>query len=426
MTTQTTAYRGRFAPSPTGPLHAGSLVAALASWLDARAHGGTWLVRIEDVDTPRCVAGGEARILQQLAACGLVADETPWRQSNRGAAYATALQDLLGRGQAFPCGCTRKDIDAYWAARGVVHEADAERVYPGTCRNGLHGKTPRAVRFRAQGCVHWQDRRMGPQQQDVAGAVGDFVLRRADGLWAYQLAVVVDDAAQRITHVVRGEDLADNTARQMLLQRALGLRTPTYLHTPLVLAADGRKLSKHNGALALDVTQPVAALRAAGAVLGLPALTAHTSAHTPAEWLAAAVSAWAGIIAGLSNRNPVMTTTTTTDSGLQYEDTTLGTGEEASAGQKVRVHYTGWLYDPMANNNRGSKFDSSKDRGQPFAFGLGGGQVIRGWDEGVQGMKVGGTRVLTIPAELGYGARGAGGVIPPNATLVFEVELLGV
>ena len=168
------------------------------------------------------------------------------------------------------------------------------------------------------------------------------------------------------------------------------------------------------------MTQPVAALRAAGAVLGLPALPAHT----PAEWLAAAVSAWAGIIAGLSNRNPVMTTTT--ESGLQYEDTTLGTGQEASAGQKVQVHYTGWLYDPTANNNRGSKFDSSKDRGQPFAFGLGGGQVIRGWDEGVQGMKVGGTRVLTIPAELGYGARGAGGVIPPNAMLVFEVELLGV
>ena len=420
MTAETTAYRGRFAPSPTGPLHAGSLVAALASWLDARAHGGTWLVRIEDVDMPRCVAGAEARILQQLAACGLVADETPWRQSARGAAYGAALQALLQSGRAFNCGCTRKDIDAYWAARGVVHEADAERVYPGTCRNGLHEKTPRAVRFLAQGCVHWKDRRLGLQQQDVADAVGDFVLQRADGLWAYQLAVVVDDAAQRITHVVRGEDLADNTARQMLLQRALGLRTPTYLHTPLVLAADSRKLSKHNGALALDVTQPVAALRAAGAVLGLPALPAHT----PAEWLAAAVSAWAGIIAGLSNRNPVMTTTT--ESGLQYEDTTLGTGQEASAGQKVQVHYTGWLYDPTANNNRGIKFDSSKDRGQPFGFGLGQGQVIRGWDEGVQGMKVGGTRVLTIPAELGYGARGAGGVIPPNAMLVFEVELLGV
>jgi FKBP-type peptidyl-prolyl cis-trans isomerase FkpA len=116
---------------------------------------------------------------------------------------------------------------------------------------------------------------------------------------------------------------------------------------------------------------------------------------------------------------------TTTASGLQYEDTTLGEGAEAQAGQQVKVHYTGWLYDPTAANNRGKKFDSSKDRGQPFAFGLGGGMVIRGWDEGVQGMKVGGTRVLTIPAELGYGARGAGGVIPPNATLVFEVDLLG-
>ena len=420
MIAQPTRYRGRFAPSPTGPLHAGSLVAALAGWLDARLHRGAWLVRIEDVDTPRCVPGAAAHILRQLTACGLLPDETPWHQSTGSVAYATALQALLGSGQAFACGCTRKDIDGYWAARGVVHAADAERVYPGTCRDGLHGKAPRAVRFRAQGHVRWHDRRLGLQHQDVAQAVGDFVLQRADGLWAYQLAVVVDDAAQGITHVVRGEDLADNTARQILLQRALGLATPTYLHTPLVMAADGRKLSKQNGAVAFDLTQPVIALQAAGTLLGLPTLPAET----PAAWLAAAATAWAGIITGFSNRNPVMTTTT--ESGLQYEDTTLGTGEEASAGQKVRVHYTGWLYDPTANNNRGSKFDSSKDRGQPFSFGLGQGQVIRGWDEGVQGMKVGGTRVLTIPAELGYGARGAGGVIPPNAMLVFEVELLGV
>jgi glutamyl-Q tRNA(Asp) synthetase len=175
----------------------------------------------------------------------------------------------------------------------VPHEAEAERIYPGTCRDGLNGKTARAMRFRAEGVVPWQDRRLGAQQQDVAAAVGDFVLQRADGLWAYQLAVVVDDAAQGITHVVRGEDLADNTARQVLLQRALGLPTPAYLHTPLVLAADGRKLSKQNGAVPLDLALPVAALQAAGTVLGLPLL----AAQDPAAWLAAAVPAWAGIIA---------------------------------------------------------------------------------------------------------------------------------
>ncbi len=293
-----TAYRGRFAPSPTGPLHAGSLVAALASWLDARAHGGAWLVRIEDVDTPRCVPGAEAEILRQLAACGLHADEAPWRQSQRGEAYAAALAQLQEAGLAYPCGCTRRDIESHWLALGVVHEPDAERVYPGTCRGGLHGKPPRAVRFRAEGTVHWHDRRLGPQVQDVATTVGDFVLKRADGLWAYQLAVVVDDAAQGITHVVRGEDLADNTARQILLQRALGLPTPAYLHTPLVLAADGRKLSKQNGAAPLDLRDPLAALQAAGAVLGLPPLPASTMA----DWLAAATAAWAGIIAAFATR----------------------------------------------------------------------------------------------------------------------------
>ena len=281
-------YRGRFAPSPTGPLHAGSLVAALASWLDARAHGGTWLVRIEDVDTPRCVPGGAELILAQLAACGLLPDEAPWWQSQRGTAYATALQTLLDRGLAYGCACTRKDIDDAWAAQGVTHQRFGERVYPGTCRNGLQGRPRRAVRLRADGQVHWHDRCLGPQQQDVGAAVGDFVLQRADGLWAYQLAVVVDDAAQGVTHVVRGQDLADNTARQILLQRALGVPTPAYLHTPLVLAADGHKLSKQNGAQALDLTRPVASLQAAAAVLGLPAIAA---ASVP-DWLAQAVPLW--------------------------------------------------------------------------------------------------------------------------------------
>jgi glutamyl-Q tRNA(Asp) synthetase len=294
-------YVGRFAPTPSGPLHAGSLVAALASWLDARAHGGRWLVRIEDVDTPRCVPGAEAIILAQLATCGLQPEGAPWRQSSRGAAYQAALQQLLDAGLAYPCACTRQEIDAAWAARGVVHQRHAERVYPGTCRGGLHGRPARAWRFRAEGVVRWYDRRLGPQHQDVAREVGDFVLRRADGLWAYQLAVVVDDAAQGITHVVRGEDLADNTARQILLQRALGVPTPHYLHTPLVLAADGHKLSKQNGARALDLADPVAALRMAGAVLGLARVG---PAGSVADWLAAAVPAWSGIMRGFATRSP--------------------------------------------------------------------------------------------------------------------------
>ncbi len=287
-------YRGRFAPSPTGPLHAGSLVAALASWLDARVHNGTWLLRIEDVDTPRCVPAATAQIVQQLAACGLQSDEPPWIQSQRGQAYAAALQDLLQRGLAYPCACTRQDIARACAAAGRPHTRFAELVYPGTCRRGLQGRPARGVRLRVEGQVSWLDRRLGIQTQDVATAVGDFVLKRADGLWSYQLAVVVDDAAQGITHVVRGLDLADNTARQIVLQRALGLATPSYLHTPLVLGADGHKLSKQNGALALDATRPVVALQAAGDVLGLP----RTNAQTPTDWLQRALSGWAGIIQG--------------------------------------------------------------------------------------------------------------------------------
>ena len=289
-------YRGRFAPSPTGPLHAGSLVAALASWLDARAHGGTWLVRLEDVDTPRCVPGADRLILGQLAACGLHSDEPPLWQHTRGDAYAQAAQSLREAGLAYDCGCSRRDIDDALAAAGQPHQRFGERVYPGTCRNGLAGRPARALRFRVEGSLGWHDRRLGAQQQDLASEVGDFVLRRADGLWAYQLAVVVDDAAQGISHVVRGEDLADNTARQVALQRALALPTPRYLHTPLVRAADGAKLSKQNGAVALDLEDPLAALQAAGRVLDLPMLPAAT----PGEWLARAVPAWAGIIAGFA------------------------------------------------------------------------------------------------------------------------------
>ena len=306
-------YRGRFAPSPTGPLHAGSLVAALASWLDARAHHGQWLVRIEDVDTPRCVPGVDQTILAQLAAVGLYADETPLYQSQRSAAYQDALDQLVSLGLAFPCSCTRQDIAQALAASGQARQRHGELVYPGTCRRGLHGRSARAWRFLTENSkqntplrpeikglsaidsvanqtFHWVDRRRGTHSQNVSQAVGDFVLKRADGLWAYQLAVVVDDAAQGITDVVRGADLLDNTARQIMLQRALGLAQPQYLHTPLVLGAQGEKLSKQNGALAIETGCPVAVLQQAGAVLGL---AANPNAETPAEWLQQAVPQWA-------------------------------------------------------------------------------------------------------------------------------------
>lgn len=307
-------YIGRFAPSPTGPLHAGSLVAALASWLDARAHGGQWLVRIEDVDTPRCIPGVDTFILQQLAACGLVPDAPPVWQSAHSDLYQKALDQLIAQGDAYPCACSRKDIEDAQAALGHARERHAALPYPGTCRHGLGGRTARSWRFNVQdfkqkrplpldsqaqaatnsiatSVLHWQDRRLGPQQQNVADTVGDFVLRRADSLWAYQLAVVVDDAAQGITNVVRGEDLADNTPRQILLQQALGAPTPRYLHTPLVCGDNGEKLSKQNGAQALELSSPARALAQAASVLGLPGvLDANTGCISDAlqPW----VSAW--------------------------------------------------------------------------------------------------------------------------------------
>jgi glutamyl-Q tRNA(Asp) synthetase len=281
-------YIGRFAPSPTGPLHAGSLVAALASWLDARAQGGRWLVRIEDVDTPRCVPGAAETILQQLADCALVPDEAPIWQSQRGSLYQAALDQLVQEGRAYPCACSRKDIERALAAQGRSHERHAELVYPGTCRTGLGGRTPRAWRFRVEpGPVRWQDRQLGAQQQDVEREVGDFVLKRADGPWAYQLAVVVDDAQQGITQIVRGEDLADNTARQILLQRALRLPTPGYLHAPLLLGPNGEKLSKQNGAHALPTYEPLRVLNRAARVLGLPrqdGTVAQALAAWQAQW----------------------------------------------------------------------------------------------------------------------------------------------
>ena len=285
-------YRGRFAPSPTGPLHAGSLVAALASWLDARAHQGHWLVRIEDVDTTRCIAGAGQRILQQLAACGLLADEPPVWQSQRLARYQQALAALEASHCVYPCGCSRKDIAAAHHAVGSQHSRHAERVYPGTCRSGLHGREARAWRLRIpdDSVVRWHDRRLGAQQQDVGTDVGDFVVLRADGCFAYQLAVVVDDAEQGISDVVRGADLCDNTARQILLQRALHVPTPRYLHTPLALAADGEKLSKQNGARALDTESPAQVLQElqnAATRLGLqPCAGDDNNACALARWVA--------------------------------------------------------------------------------------------------------------------------------------------
>ena len=291
-------YVGRFAPSPTGPLHAGSLVAALASWLDARAHGGRWLVRIEDVDTPRCIDGVDRLILSQLAACGLHPDETPLWQSQRGAAYEAALQHLLGADLAYACGCSRREIDLALQALGQPRSRNDEQVYPGTCRAGLNGKAARATRLRTHapdgGETHiaWSDRRLGAQTQNLTREVGDFVLHRADGLWAYQLAVVVDDAEQGVTHVVRGLDLADNTARQIHLQRQLGLPTPSYLHTPLVLAPNGEKLSKQNGAQALDLSDPLRAVKEAGRELGI-----DSEAHETGAWLAQATQRWSSFAA---------------------------------------------------------------------------------------------------------------------------------
>jgi glutamyl-Q tRNA(Asp) synthetase len=289
------AYRGRFAPSPTGPLHAGSLVAALASWLDARAHGGVWLVRIEDVDTARCDAGMAEHILAQLAACGLVSDEPVVWQSQRGAAYAQALTALVDQSLAYPCGCSRRDIEVELQVLGQEPLRGQMAVYPGTCRpdmGGLQGRIARAWRMdvRGHGELHWHDRRLGPQSQHLEQAVGDFVLKRADGLWAYQLAVVVDDAAQGITDVVRGEDLCDNTPRQCVLQMALGVPRPRYLHTPLVLDDKGEKLSKHKGSASMGCETPeqaLVSLQAAAQVLGLPVAPADSVASALAFWVRA-------------------------------------------------------------------------------------------------------------------------------------------
>lgn len=261
-------YRGRFAPSPTGSLHAGSLVAALASYLDAKAHGGQWLVRIEDVDAPRCIQGMDIVILQQLTALGLAPDEPPVYQSQRSLLYQAAQDKLIKNKQVFPCSCSRKDVAAAIAtANPSAKPKHGELVYPGTCRHGMKQQLAPSAQ------PSWRFITSG----EVKAQIGDFVLKRADGCFTYQLAVVVDDALQGITHVVRGADLLDNTPRQIALQQALGYPALQYLHTPLVMAEDGEKLSKQNGAAALDVTNPLKTLNAAAKVLNLTTQLGNTT-----------------------------------------------------------------------------------------------------------------------------------------------------
>ena len=289
-------YIGRFAPSPTGPLHAGSLVAALASYLDARAHHGSWLVRIEDVDEGRSVAGAAEGILALLRQLGMQWDgEVVW-QSRRGALYQAAFDRLWEH--AYPCGCNRREI----ADSRLGTAPDGSAIYPGTCRLGLGpGKidaqpAPAGARSRAP---MWSASPIGlPARSSSTSRVdaGDFVLKRADGFWAYQLAVVVDDAAQGVTDMVRGADLLDSTPRQIYLQRLLGVPTPRYLHVPVVRNSDGEKLSKQTGATAVaprDEAEAVAALLAAARSLGLPL----EGAESLAAFWQAAIPAWAALLA---------------------------------------------------------------------------------------------------------------------------------
>jgi len=239
----------------------GSLVTALASWLDARAHGGTWLVRIEDLDPPREVPGAAQAIIAALAARGMVSDEPVVFQSARDAHYEAAFDALRSGQRVYGCACSRAQVES---------DAVGGAVYPGTCRAGSGGRPVRAWRFRVPDeTVDFEDRACGAVAQSLPDEVGDFVVRRADGLWAYQLAVVVDDAEQRITDVVRGTDLLDNTPRQVALQRALGYPAPRYLHVPLVLTERGEKLSKQTGAAALDDAQALQELHQAALHLGL-------------------------------------------------------------------------------------------------------------------------------------------------------------
>ena len=248
---------GRFAPSPTGDLHFGSLVSAVGSFLEARTAGGTWLLRIEDIDPPREIAGSADRIVHDLERLGLIPDGPVLYQSGRLDAYNDAINRLLEKGLAYRCGCSRKDLPA-------------SGIYPGTCRNGIRdGKEPRSVRFCVEReiCV-FVDKLQGQISESPADISGDFIIQRADGLFAYQLAVVVDDDFQGVTQVVRGADLLDSTSRQICLQRALGLKSPDYMHLPVVVSTDGRKLSKRLQADPVKNQDPVYAVGQALNFLG--------------------------------------------------------------------------------------------------------------------------------------------------------------
>ena len=257
-------YRGRFAPSPTGPLHFGSLVAAVGSYLEAKTRGGLWLLRMEDLDPPREHPGAADAILRTIEACGMAWDGEIMCQSRRSEAYRAALARLEAQGLVYACGCSRREI----ADSGLG--PDGTLIYPGTCRAGLApGKTPRATRVLVgAGMIEFEDAVQGPLRQDLAAEVGDFVLLRADGLYAYQLAVVVDDGEQGITDVVRGADLLDSTPRQIYLQRLLGLPTPRYLHLPAAVNAAGEKLSKQTLAPPVDARDPVPVLARVMVFLG--------------------------------------------------------------------------------------------------------------------------------------------------------------
>src|SRR4051812_13150899 len=273
-------YRGRFAPSPTGPLHFGSLVAAVASYLEARSRAGEWLVRMEDLDTPRVVPGAADEILRALQACGMQWDDVVTYQSARTDAYHAELHRLRALGRVYPCGCSRREI-ADSAVSGIEGP-----VYPGTCRAGLApGKTVRAWRMETRGAViEFTDTIQGRIEQHLERDIGDFVLLRADHVYAYQLAVVVDDAEQGITDVVRGADLLDSTPRQIYLQNLLKFTTPGYCHVPVAVNANGEKLSKQTRAAAIDYSNPLPALLSALRFLGQESPDALANTDTAAFW----------------------------------------------------------------------------------------------------------------------------------------------
>lgn len=272
---------GRFAPSPTGPLHFGSLVAAVASYCDAKSQGGRWLLRIEDVDTTRRVAGASADMIRTLQHYGFVWDEAIVYQSERTEHYEQALAHLCHRGLAYPCTCSRKEIADSSTQLGIEGA-----IYPGTClQHPIKPDTPAAWRLKTPAInIGFADRIVGWQQHAMARDIGDFVIKRADGLFSYQLAVVVDDALQCVTHVVRGADLLQSTTRQIYLQHCLGYATPAYAHIPLVLNDQGQKLSKQTLATALPLDNILATLVAAFNFLPYLPQPVPTFSNLPALW----------------------------------------------------------------------------------------------------------------------------------------------